>query len=254
MSALHQLAFYLHITCGTLALLVFWIPVLTRKGSLDHRRYGRCFALAMYAVAGSGLVMASMDLLLPLAAHPQPADFTPAQLAAEARELRLAAVFLLSLSVLVLATTRHGWLVMVHRQDRAALRIPVHLGLIVLLGLVGAALLVLGLGLRAPLFIGFALLELSVCAGMLRYLLRAQIGPKQWWIEHLGAFIGSGIGAYTAFFVFGGSRLLAQFLTGPGEGLSLLLWFGPGVIGGFAIALMSRQYRQRFAAALPEGR
>jgi hypothetical protein len=253
MPSLHQLAFYLHISSGTLALLVFWIPVFTRKGSLDHRRYGRCFALAMYAVAGSGLLMASLDLLLPLAGHPLPAAATASQIAAEIRELRLGAVFLLSLSVLVLTTTRHGWQVIVHRQHRAALRTPVHLGLITVLGLVGAALLVLGLLLRAPLFIGFGLLELSVWAGMLRYLLRAEIGPKQWWIEHLGAFIGSGIGAYTAFFVFGGSRLLAQFLTGPGEGLSLLFWFGPGVIGSVATAVLTRQYRQRFAAARPQG-
>jgi hypothetical protein len=60
-------------------------------------------------------------------------------------------------------------------------------------------------------------------------------------------------GAYTAFFVFGGSRLLAQFLTGPGEGLSLLFWFGPGVIGSVATAVLTRQYRQRFAAARPQG-
>lgn len=247
MATLHQLAFYLHVSIGTLALLVFWVPVFTRKGSLDHRRFGRCFAMAMYAVAGSGLLMAGMDLLLPFAGHPLQAGTSADAAAAQAQEVRDAALFLLSLSLLVLASTRHGWLVILHKADRAALRTPVHLGLIGLLCLVAAVLLVLGLGMRAPLFIGFAVLELFVAGGMLRYLLRTEITPKQWWIEHLGALIGAGIGAYTAFFVFGGSRLLAQFLTTPYEGFGLVFWFGPGVIGSIATAVLSRQYRVKFA-------
>ena len=247
MAPLHQLAFYLHVSIGTLALLVFWIPVFTRKGSLDHRRYGRYFAMAMYAVAGSGLFMAALDLLLPFAGHPLRDGMSSAEVAAQAKEVRDAALFLLSLSILVLATTRHGWLVILHKADRAALRTPLHLGLLGMLCLVGTALLVLGLSMKAPLFLGFAVLELSVASGMLRYVLRAEIGPKQWWIEHLGALIGSGIGAYTAFFVFGGSRLLAQFLSNSYEGYGLVFWFGPGVVGSIATAILSRQYRAKFA-------
>jgi len=246
MASLHQLAFYLHISIGTLALLVFWIPVFTRKGSLDHKRFGRYFAMAMYAVSFSGLLMASMDLLTPFAAHALVDSLSAEQVAAEAREIRDAALFLLSLSILVLATTRHGWLVILHKADRQALRTPLHVGLVGLLILVGASLLVMGLLTGDPLFLGFAVLELVVGAGMLRYLFRAEIGPKAWWIEHLGALIGSGIGAYTAFFVFGGSRLLAQIVSGPFEGLSLVLWFGPGVIGGVATVILSRQYRAKF--------
>jgi hypothetical protein len=246
MATLHQLAFYLHVSIGTLALLVFWIPVFTPKGSLDHRRFGRYFAMAMYAVAGSGLLMASMDLLAPFSGHPLQDGMSAAAVSAQAKEVRDAALFLLSLSILVLATTRHGWLVILHKADRQALRTPVHLGLIGLLCVVGAGLLALGLRMQAPLFIGFAVLELFVATGMLRYVLRAGIGPKQWWIEHLGALIGSGIGAYTAFFVFGGSRLLAQVLTSPYEGFGLVFWFGPGVIGAIATAVLSRHYRLKF--------
>ena len=92
MATLHQLAFYLHVSIGTLALLVFWIPVFTPKGSLDHRRFGRYFAMAMYAVAGSGLLMASMDLLAPFSSHPLQDGMSAAAVSAQAKEVRDAAL------------------------------------------------------------------------------------------------------------------------------------------------------------------
>ncbi len=248
MSLLHQFAFYLHLSIGSCALLLFWIPVFTRKGALDHKRFGRYFAMAMYAVSMSGLLMSSLDLLFPFVGHlPPQLDQSEGNRAAAAAAIRQSALFLFSLSVLVLTTTRHGWLVILQRDNREALRRPLHVGLIAALMAVGLWLLVQGIISRSPLFIGFAVLEIVVGVGALRYVFRASIGPKQWWIEHLGALIGSGIGAYTAFFVFGGSRLLSALLSGPFEGLSLLFWFGPGVIGGIAIAVLSRQYRRKFA-------
>ena len=248
MSLLHQFAFYLHISIGTCALLLFWIPVFTRKGALDHKRFGRYFALAMYAVSISGLLMSSLDLLFPFAGHlPPQLDESEASRAAAAAAIRQSALFLFSLSVLVLTTTRHGWLVILQRDNREALRRPVHVGLIAGLLAAGLWLLVQGIITRSPLFMGFAMLEIFVGVGALRYVFRATLSPKEWWIEHLGALIASGIGAYTAFFVFGGSRLLSALLSGPFEGLSLLFWFGPWVIGGIAIAVLSRQYRRKFA-------
>ena len=248
MYALHQLAFYLHISIGALSLLVFWIPMFTKKGSLDHKRFGRYFAMAMYAVSISGLLMSSMDLLFPFAGHlPPQSEQSEASLAAMAADIRQRAVFLFSLSVLVLTTTRHGWLVILHRDNRQVLRRPLHVALCASLVLVGVALFAQGVATGAFLFTGFAVLELFVGIGALRYAFKDALAPKEWWIEHLGSLIGSGIGAYTAFFVFGGSRLLAQFLQGGFESWSLVFWFAPGVIGGIAIGVLSRQYRHKFA-------
>lgn len=248
MDTLHQLAFYLHISIGALSLIVFWIPMFTKKGSLDHKRFGRYFAMAMYAVSISGLLMSSMDLLLPFAGHlPPQIDQGEAARTAVAAAIRERAVFLFSLSILVLTTTRHGWLVILHRDNRQVLRTPLHVGLCVSLALAGAVLFVQGARGGELLFMGFAALEMFVGVGALRYAFKQTLAPKEWWIEHLGSLIGSGIGAYTAFFVFGGSRLLAQFLQGGFESWSLVFWFAPGVIGGIAIGVLSGQYRRKFA-------
>ncbi|MGL5471270.1 MAG: hypothetical protein ACRDCT_24380 [Shewanella sp.] len=63
-------------------------------------------------------------------------------------------------------------------------------------------------------------------AGFLRYSVKATLTKLEWWIEHLGAMIGSGIACYTAFFAFGGSRLFIDH-----GNLRLLSWILPGVIG-----------------------
>lgn len=246
MTLVHQSAFYLHVTFGACALLLFWVPVFTRKGNVDHKRFGRIFTSAMYVVSVSGATMATLDLISPLAMHAasvNPADPT-APVAAS--QIRASAMFLLSLSVLVFTSTRQGWLAIVHKADRQPLRHPLQLGLCVLLILVGVGLLVTGIVFDSILFMVFAVLEIASGLGRLRYNLKAELDTREWWIEHLNGLIGSGIGAYTAFFVFGGSRLLSGLLGNAFDDASVFLWIAPGVIGSIAITVLSRKYRARF--------
>ena len=247
MTILHTFLFYLHIAAGSVALPLFWIPVVARKGSFNHRRFGRWFARVMYAVGGTGLVMAGLDLYNPLLLHAP--GLAPGSLEGEAvaGEVRGRALFLLSLSILVLATTRHGWLAINHRENRDVLRAPVHLSLLLALLGVGIGLLTNGLRSGASLMLVFGVLEIVLAVNMLRYTFKSSLQPREWWSEHLGGLIGSGIGAYTAFFVFGGSRLLEPLFRESFQGMSIVLWVAPGIIGGAAITWLSRHYRRRFA-------
>jgi hypothetical protein len=242
MAVIHEIAFYLHVACGSCALLLFWVPVFTRKGKVDHKRFGRIFASAMYTVALSGATMASLDLIAPLAMHAGTVNHANPEVAVTAGQIRASATFLLSLSILVFTSTRQGWLAIVHRADREPLRHPLHLGLCGLLILAGISLFITGMLFNSILFMVFAVLEVVSGIGRLRYNLKAELAPKEWLIEHFNDLIGSGIGAYTAFFVFGGSRLLSGML----DNGSLILWVAPGVIGSIAIAVLSRRYRSRF--------
>ncbi|MEL6215044.1 MAG: hypothetical protein AAFQ99_05130, partial [Pseudomonadota bacterium] len=56
---------------------------------------------------------------------------------------------------------------------------------------------------------------------------------------HLNGLLGTGIGAYTAVFAFGGSRLLAELL--PGQ-LQVIPWVTPAIVGTIAVARMKRHY------------
>jgi hypothetical protein len=246
---LHQSALYLHIVAGVIALAVFWVPTISKKGALNHKRFGRIFAIIMYTVGWSGVLITSFDLWRPVVTHPVPATTTPEAMDAFSAEVRAAATFLLSLSILVLATTRHGWLVIQHKEDRRILRRPVHVALCLALLTAGVTLLVLGARRGDILMLIFGALETWVAAGFLRYGFKAELAhPREWWVEHLGALIASGIGAYTAFFVVGAASLLGPLLEGGSfAGLGVVFWVAPGVIGGIAIGRLSRKYRQRFA-------
>jgi len=247
MHFIHESALYLHIAVGACALLLFWVPVFTRKGNMDHKRFGRIFGYAMYTVAGSGIVMSSLDLMFPLAMHAQGLELTPEERGAAIGQVREFALFLFSLSILVFTSTRHGWLVIQHKENRAALRRPSLVGLNGLLIGVGLLLLVTGVQNGTILFMIFGGLQLSAGVGNLRYIFRAEIKPRQWWTEHLSGLIGSGIGAYTAFTVFGGRRLFEELFASNFDNFAVFLWIGPSVIGITATALLSRHYRNQFS-------
>ena len=246
MHLIHQYALYLHIAIGSCALIVFWIPVFTRKGNLDHKRFGRYFAYAMYAVSLSGISMASLDLLFPLAMHTSETLKDAAQSANDATRIRTSALFLLSLSILVLNSTRQGWLSIVNKADRSALRSPVHTVLCASLIVVGLVLFISGVLNGSALFVIFAIFQMVSGVSALRYNFKRELKPKEWWIQHFGGFIGSGIGAYTAFLVFGGRRLFDSVFGDAFSDYSLILWVAPGVIGGLSITYLSRRYQQRF--------
>jgi len=235
MKLLHDCLLYAHIVTGALALLLFWMPVALPKGGNLHRKSGVAFAWTMYVVAGSGFLMAGIDLAWPRLTHGTVA-------ADDTQLLRDNALFLLSLSVLVLATTRHGWLSIRARGQREILRRWPHLVLCLLMGGLGIWLFVQGAMRNQWLWIAFGLLQLWLTLSFVHYACKSILQPREWWTEHLAAFIGSGIGAYTAFFVFGGGSLLGAV----SESVTLTLWLAPAVLGGLAIALLTRHYRLKF--------
>ncbi len=245
----HETALYIHIAVGACALLLFWVPIFTRKGNLDHKRFGRFFAMGMYTVSISGIVMSSLDLMFPVAMHAPGLELTPERAAEVGLQVREFGLFLFSLSILVLTSTRHGWLAILHRDDRTPLRHPIHLGLNALLVTVGIVLLIVGINTSTILFMIFGPLQIVAGLTNLRYIFRNEIRPKEWWIQHLSGLIGSGIGAYTAFAVFGGRTMFEQIFASNFESYSVFLWITPGIVGTIAINVWSRKYIKQFGGS-----
>ena len=161
-------------------------------------------------------------------------------------EIRSFAIFLFSLSILVLASTRQGWLVIQVKEDRQELRTAVYTSLCLSLIIIGVILFITGLVYQSILYMIFSILQIVTGANSLRYNFKDELKPKQWWIEHLRGLIGAGIGAYTAFFVFGGRRIFDSIFSEAFAAASLILWVMPGMIGGISITLLSRHYTARF--------
>lgn len=246
MNTVYQWLIYSHVAAGFISLVLFWIPVASRKGGALHLRAGRWYANTMYVVAGSALVLSLILMTVPLAAkHPN--------LTASAEELTriverefMVGLFLLAISMLVVVGVRHGILTLKAKSDHAVMRSPLHLGLNLALLSVGLSLAVAAYGGSAEkiLFYVFAGLCTFTAIGNLRYCLRKEVAKMEWLITHLNAMLGAGIASYTAFFVFGGN----QFLRGILSGYWLLLpWFLPGVVGGAMIAWQTAKYRRKYA-------
>ncbi|NMH66240.1 hypothetical protein [Shewanella salipaludis] len=241
MNAIFTLSQTLHIGAGAFALVLFWLPAFLRKGSANHSRFGRYYVYAMYCVAATGCIMATLGLLDPLAVISHPAKDAEA-LAQQIATRSNTWIFLLYLSLLTVTTVRHGVLVLRHKTQRRQLQAPVHLLLMAGLTAAGPLLAIWGHGQQQILPVIFGVLGTLVGGGFLRYSFKASLSKMEWWIEHLGAMIGSGIACYTAFFAFGGSRLFVSH-----GNLQLLSWILPGVIGVGFIRYLGKHYRRKFA-------
>lgn len=241
MPLIHTLLVYTHILFGAVALVLFWLPVAAKKGSRLHRLVGRYYAWAMYAVALSALLSCLLVLIDPVGIR-RPGLTLDAETAANvARGARMGGLFLLMLAVLTFASVRHGLLALRERQQPGVLRSTAHRGLLVALGVLGLVVTGIGLNFANVLLQIFGGISVVVSISMLRETRPQRLTATQRTIAHLGGLIGSGIGAHTAFFAFGGARFFADLLPGQWQTLA---WVIAPAIGTVAIIRLNRRYRR----------
>ncbi len=243
MTVLYEGVLFIHALAGAIGLLVFWLPVFVRKGGPDHRRYGQIFAKAMYAAGATGLLIATSWLLAPWTFRPTLVNVAAEDLPARLLQLRLMGYFLAMLGLLLITNVRHGVLVLRSREDRSALRRPTHLALVLLLIASGAGAVWLGFAYQRLLLQIFSFVVLGNGIGMLVYSFKAKLSRMEWWTEHASNLLGAGIGAHTAFFVFGANRFLSEWIP---AGYQILPWIVPALIGVPAALWTTRYYRRKF--------
>jgi hypothetical protein len=240
MTYFHSSLFILHILFGTAALILFWVPLFTEKGKLNHVKFGQYFKNTMYTVAGTGALMALMVLAAPLVIRAGMISENT-DLDHLAYRLRVFWSFLFYLSILSFTGTRHAVAVLKVKDKRSELRTFSYLTPIVLLIIGAPVLFYIGFINNITLHMVFSVLGFFVGVSMLKYCLKKEVKSRQWIVEHITATIGSGIGAYTAFVAFGGRTLLSDL----GE-WQLLFWIAPGVIGSIASAILCKKYKGVF--------
>lgn len=226
LTTLYQSISLTHIVLGSLALLLFWGPVLSQKGGALHRRTGRYYSLCMHLVAASGIVMTLFVWALPAAAKPELMSRALSDPALYQRLMQQNS-FLFLLSLLTWVTIRHAQLSLKTKQDRTLLRHWTVLGPVLLLLAISVTGL-LNYATQPPLVLVFACIGLSTTVGILRYCFIRQPGPKAWLAEHAVAMLASGIAAYTAFSAVGGRTLLSSVLHGHWQ---MLPWLAPTLLG-----------------------
>lgn len=217
-----------HVTAGFVSLLLFWVPVWTKKGGADHRKIGRLYVRLMWVVVITAALMSGINL---------------------ASGKTVQAIFL---GFLALLTARPLWLgvaVLDHKRGIGKRFERIGLMLNGLLVAAGLALISYGFTLRgdsiALLMFAFGGLGMTGLPQLLRHFKAEQEVQKPDWLAgHIGDMIVSGIAAYTAFFAFGASQFTANLFTGHWQTVP---WLAPTVIGTLGIVIA----RKKFGHAKP---
>lgn len=236
---LHQLLLVGHIIAGSIALLLFWAPMLAKKGSPLHRKSGRYYAYLLYGVSLSGVLMSAMVLTAPL--YFKAKYLTPgADPALVAANVRMMASFLGLLSLLSWVSIRQAMLVLQLPKNAGVLKAPLHLLAVVLLLVAGCYVFWLGLAKQQTLLIVFSVVAVMNAAGTLRFIVKAASGRMEVLRQHISNMLGSAIAIYTAFSAFGGRGLLELSATGQ-----LISWLVPSVIGVAFMMWYNRMYQDK---------
>ena len=200
----------LHIACGMIALFVAPAAMLTVKGGLAHRRWGKVYFWMMAAVAATAMAMA---VYRPI-------------------------IFLALLAVFSFYFAFRGYRSIL--QKRGAQPMDWTAALLSLAGSLG--LLFLGIhplaGVRLPapaVSIAFGAIGIVIAGSDIWKFLRPPADRNDWWYSHMAGMLASYIATLSAF-----SVVNFHFLP------VVVRWLWPAVIGIPAIFIWIAYYRKRF--------
>jgi hypothetical protein len=224
MSTLLKALAFAHVAGGAVALVSFWIPALTKKGSPLHRQAGRVYTRAMSMVLATSLPLSIVQ-------------FT--------RGNWVGGTFLLYLFIITGNALYVGRRALKSKAGPQHLITPTYIAFTWSTILGGAVVLVVGLVTKTWLLAGFSLIGLLTGPSAVAFMRNPPTDSRYWWYEHFGGMIGSGIAAHVAFLNFGAQRLIPGFSLGD---WGMLAWFTPVVVGIVASNRIEAHYRAKFAA------
>lgn len=216
--ALFEALVVVHVITGAVGLTAFWGPIVTRKGAVNHRKWGRA---ACYGFIGAGtlaIAMALLSLYGPDYRHPEVTD--------RALYEGLFGWMMLYLGVLTIGFVDYGLAVVKHNRNRRALRTLRYQAVIAAVVISGAWCGFYGLQVGHPLMVLVAFIGIAAMVIQQVFIWRPSDPPRSTYVgEHFRALIGMGISAYTAFLSVGLIRYVPEHVFNPA------VWAGPSVIG-----------------------
>ncbi len=205
-----------HICAGAVGLVVFWVPIFTRKGGRDHVRGGRIFARCMIVTGTFAIGISTCTLLDPLGTHPHFED--------AALVTGIFGWMMLYLAVLTINLAWYGLLCIRNRRDHAGNAEWRNVALQYVLLVLALNTAFQGWRIDQVLMMGISVVGIAAAITNLRFIHRTP-SRVSWQLEHVKGLVGAGISVYTAFLAFGAVRLL------PAAALSPVLWSIPLVTG-----------------------
>lgn len=217
---------WIHIIGGFTALLLFWIPIVTKKGGKIHNAVGWLYVWAMSIVSISAFYMGLYRVLWDEQANAERVSFS---------------WFLIFIAILSGASAWYGIRVLRFKKRQTAHQNMIDLCVSCLLLLSGIGIGLYGMTIHSPLITYFPLIGIFLGVNQLYYWIRKPINRMHWLFEHFGGMIACCIATVTAFTVFGAPRLLNISST------NLFLWLMPTIILVPVIVGFNIYYGKKYA-------
>lgn len=207
---------WIHVLAGTLALVVAPIALVTAKGGVTHRRWGKVYFWAMAVVAATAIMVAYWRSIL----------------------------FLMLTAVFSFYAALSGYRVLFRKRPDLGQR-PSALDWVAAGITLAASTLLVLLGITKPtprfqelstVAVVFGMVGLSLSGLDVWRFLQPPAEKMAWWYKHMTNMVGSYIAAVTAF-----SVVNFHFLP------TTLRWLWPTMIGTPLIAIWIAYYRMRFS-------
>src|SRR5699024_6762913 len=200
---------WLHIISGFIALFIFWLPIVTKKGGKFHVKAGWIYVTAMTGVSITALYMGIYRLTWDSGTDPDTITLS---------------WFLIFIAILTGATAWYGLRVPRHKKRNAPHRHPIDLLFSTLLLISAIAVSIYGWVIHFPLLQYFPIVGMFLGTIQLQYWFSSPKRRSHWIVEHIVGMLSCCIATVTAFVVFGAPRMLQI------ESVSLLLWFIPTIV------------------------
>lgn len=231
----------LHVVTGATGLIAFWGPVMTKKGAVNHRRWGRICTYGFMGAGALAVVMALLSLYGPEERLPSVTDRVLFE--------GLFGWMMLYLGLLTIGFADYGLAVVKHSRMPQALRSVRYQVVIAAVILSAAYCFYFGASIGEPLMMAVAVLGLVAMGIQQLYIWRKTPPAARSYVgEHFRALIGMGISAYTAFMSVGLIRYIPEHVFNP------LVWALPSTVGvsliiGFSLQTKRKQTRPQPTSA-----
>lgn len=211
----------IHIACGFLSIVIFWIPIFVKKGSNIHVKVGKLYMILMWIVVLTAAILSVENFM---------------------NGAYIGAAFLGFLTLITGNPLWYGIAILNQKKGLSESYKKKHMffnGLIVIAGIL---LLIYGITLNGHpqgiLMIIFGILGISTGKEIIT-MQRNPEAKSNWIEEHIAGMLTSGIAAYTAFAVFGGNSFFSGFITGY---WSIIPWISPTIVGIILIKYYKNSY------------
>lgn len=221
---IHKIILWIHIPFGTLSLILFWIPVGVKKGSPLHRKTGWYYFICMWVVLATAILMSVTNTIM---GH------------------YMAAIYLGYLAIITSCPLWYSYEILNQKKEWSDSYFLIRKIFLTVIVASGLSLFLLG----ALKFHFKGMGTMMVFFGMIGMvsikelmMSKAVAMQKETKLKmHIQGTIITGIAAYTAFFAFGGSRILIGVFHLHHQWM-MVPWIMPSVLGVIYMRYMKRKY------------